>query len=119
MICDYYFTSTNALTQNGELYNMDNNGNRVAAMIYGPEHVMVITGENKIVKDVEEARRRLYSIAGPANSMRLHMDNPCVKTGECVHCHSKNKLCNIECIMGYQKVKSRIKVIISKEDLGF
>lgn len=119
LTCDYYLTSSNAITLEGELYNVDNNGNRVAAMSYGPEHVIVVCGENKIVSNRDEARNRLYTLAGPANSMRLKMDNPCVKLGHCIHCHSKQKLCNIETWIGYQKQPGRITLIIIKEDLGY
>ena len=118
-LTDYYFSSSNAITMDGYLYNVDNIGNRVAALIYGPQKVVIIAGENKIVRNKEEARQRVANIAGPANSMRLKMDNPCVKTGVCVNCHSKQRLCNIETIIGYQKDPERYTVILIKEDLGY
>ena len=88
-----YFTSTNAITENGELYNVDGNGNRVAAMLYGPDKVIVIAGVNKIVKNVEEAINRNKEIAAPANAKRIGTNTPCKTTGYCMDCYSPDRIC--------------------------
>ncbi|MBQ4165760.1 MAG: lactate utilization protein, partial [Oscillospiraceae bacterium] len=82
-VSDTFFASTNALTEDGELYNVDGKGNRVSAMIYGPKQVVLIVGINKIVKDMDEAVRRVETIAAPKNTVRLDCNTPCAKTGEC------------------------------------
>jgi hypothetical protein len=116
---DAYFVSTNAVTEDGELYNVDGNGNRVAAMIYGPKSVIVITGYNKIVKDREDAISRVKNIAAPANAARVGSPTPCAKTGECVNCNCDAKICCSYVLLGKQRVKGRIKVIIVGEPLGY
>ena len=116
---DVYLTSTNAVTEKGELYNVDGNGNRVAAMIYGPESVIVVAGYNKIVKDLDAAKQRVEEIAAPANCVRLGMGTPCTVVGKCCHCSSENKICADTVIMGRQRIKDRIKVILVGEELGY
>lgn len=116
---DVYFTSTNALTENGELYNVDGNGNRVAAMLYGPDTVIVIAGINKIVKDVEAAILRNKQIAAPANNTRLNKNNPCTKVGYCMDCKSPERICNEYVLIRRQSRKGRIKVIIVGKELGY
>lgn len=116
---DTYFTSTNALTEQGELYNVDGNGNRVAAMIFGPKQVIVVAGYNKIVADIAEAVRRNEKISAPANVKRLHTGAPCGETGECMHCKSAGRICCQFVTMGYQRTKDRIKVILVGEELGY
>lgn len=86
---DTYLCSTNAITELGELYNIDGNGNRVAAMIFGPKEVIVVIGINKIVKNMEEAETRLKTISAPANAKRLNLDTPCAKVGYCTDCNSQ------------------------------
>jgi len=81
---DAYFTSSNAVTENGELYNVDGVGNRVASMIYGPDKVIVIAGINKIVPDADAAIERVRNIAAPANAVRLNRKTPCVSVGYCM-----------------------------------
>ncbi|MGI6122685.1 MAG: lactate utilization protein [Acetivibrionales bacterium] len=116
---DTYLTSTNAITEDGELYNVDGNGNRVAAMIYGPKSVIVVAGVNKIVKNIDEAIERVRRIAAPANSTRLERDTPCVKTGYCVDCKKEDRICCSYTIFGQQRQKDRIKVILVGESLGY
>jgi len=116
---DAYLTSTNALTVEGELYSVDGNGNRVAAMIYGPDKVIVIVGKNKIVDDVEEAIRRTKAIASPANNKRLNLANPCVKSGFCSDCTSPTRICNNYILIKRQSKADRIHVIIINKDLGY
>lgn len=82
--CDTFFCSANAVTQNGELYNVDGNSNRVACIVYGPKQVITIVGVNKIVPDIDEAVKRVKQISAPMNTKRLNMNTPCNKTGECI-----------------------------------
>lgn len=116
---DAYFTSSNAITEDGELYNVDGNGNRVAAILYGPEKVIVIAGVNKIVKNVEEAIERNRSIAAPANAKRLNKNTPCTKIGYCMDCKSLEKICREYTLIRSQNRKDRIHVIFINEELGY
>lgn len=116
---DDYFVSTNAVTEDGELYNVDGNGNRVAAMIYGPKNVIVIAGYNKLVKDREAAIERVRNIAAPANAARLNCATPCAKTGECMDCKGDARICCSYVFLAKQRVKGRIKVILVGEALGY
>lgn len=118
-VSDTFFASTNALTEDGELYNVDGKGNRVSAMIYGPKQVVLIVGVNKIVKDMDAAVRRVETIAAPKNTVRLDCNTPCAKTGECAHCRSDARICCSYVRLGQQRVPDRIKVIIVNENLGY
>lgn len=117
--CDTYFCSSNAVTEAGELYNVDGIGNRVAAMIYGPKSVIVVVGYNKIVPDLEAARVRMRDTAAPANATRLDRRTPCKVLGICRDCHSDDRICCDYVVMSQQKVKGRVKVIIVGEQLGY
>ena len=90
---DVYLMSSNAVTEEGELYNVDGNSNRVAALAYGPDSVIVVAGCNKIVPDIAAAVERVKKIAAPVNATRLHCSTPCAKTGECMNCHSDGRIC--------------------------
>jgi L-lactate utilization protein LutB len=116
---DVYFTSTNAITEKGELYNVDGNGNRVAAMLYGPDKVIVIVGINKIVKNIEEAIERNKRVSAPANCKRLSRATPCTKIGHCMDCSSKERICNEYTVIKRQGNKDRIHVIFLNEELGY
>lgn len=116
---DSYLVSSNAITQQGELYNIDGTGNRVAAMLYGPKKVIVVVGINKLTVDLEEAIKRVKSIASPANNIRLEKTNPCTKTGYCSECTSPNRICNEYTVIKRQGVADRIHVIIVNKELGY
>jgi len=116
---DAYFVSSNAVTEKGELYNVDGTGNRVAAMIYGPDNVIVIVGVNKIVRDVQEAIERNKEYAAPANAKRLNRNTPCTKVGYCMDCSSSERICNDYVLIRRQGQKGRIKVIIVGKELGY
>ena len=118
-VSDTFFSSTNAITEDGELYNVDGNGNHVSAMIFGPKQVIIVAGVNKIVKDMDEAVRRVELVAAPKNTVRLSCETPCAKTGECAHCHSDSRICCSYVRLGQQRVPDRIKVIIVNENLGY
>ncbi len=116
---DTFISSTNALTEDGELYNVDGNGNRVSAMIFGPRQVIVVAGINKIVKDMTEAVKRVETVAAPKNTVRLECDTPCARTGECAHCHSDSRICCSYVRLAQQRVPNRIKVIIVNQEFGY
>ncbi len=127
---DAYITSSNAVTEDGCLYNVDGNGNRVAAIAFGPKSVIVVVGYNKIVKTLDDAVKRVKSIASPANNKRLSCQSYCRETGECLAlakgsdvmtdgCSADGRICCQYLISAKQRNKNRIKVIIVKEELGF
>ena len=116
--CDYYFMSSNAITVDGELVNIDGNGNRVAALIYGPENVIIVAGMNKIVKTVEEGISRTRNVASPQNCVRLNKNTPCAINGVCGNCLS-DTICDQIVITRASRVPKRIKVILVGEELGF
>lgn len=127
---DTYLTSSNAVTENGLLYNVDGNSNRVSAILYGPKQVILICGYNKIVKDLDEAVTRLKSIAAPKNTKRLNCDTYCAKEGECLAlgrdasymcdgCTSPMRICCNYVISAKQRNKDRMKVVLVGEELGY
>ena len=128
--CDTYFCSSNAVTENGELYNVDGNSNRVACIVYCPKQVIMVVGVNKIVKDINEAVRRVKCDAAPPNVERLDIDTPCRKAGKCVSllmdnpaicdgCAYDGRICCNYVISAKQRHKDRIKIIIVNEKLGY
>lgn len=120
LMADVYVTSTNAITYEGELVNIDGKGNRVAAMMFGPDKVIVIVGENKIVKDREEAWTRLKEKTAPELAKKLGRATPCATTGKCSNCSSPDRICRFYTIIGGQMPgdKDRIHVILVREHLG-
>ncbi|MGN1343053.1 MAG: lactate utilization protein [Traorella sp.] len=116
---DVYLSSTNALTMQGELYNVDGTGNRIAAMIYGPKKVIIVAGINKIVENIDEAIYRVETIAAIKNNIRLNKDNPCVKVGHCVHCKQPKRICRTYNVLGYSGELNRIHIIVVNEELGY
>ncbi len=119
LLSDTYFMSTNAMTTEGELINIDGNGNRVAALIYGPTEVILLVGMNKIVPSVEEAVNRVRNVATPPNCIRLNKQTPCSVTGVCGDCLSPDCICNQIVITRRSGAKGRIKVLLIGESLGF
>lgn len=117
--CDYYLMSTNAITMEGELINIDGNGNRVSALIFGPTNVIIICGMNKIVKDTAEGLSRARNIAAPPNCNRLSRKTPCSITGECEDCLSPDCICSQTVITRRSQTPNRIKVILVDEVLGY
>lgn len=127
---DVYLMSSNALTLNGELYNVDGNSNRVAALLYGPESVIVVCGKNKIVENLDEAINRVKTVAAPKNTVRLHTGSYCENAGECMSlkkegafmcdgCSGTGRICCNYVVSAQQRHKDRIKVIIVDEVLGY
>lgn len=123
---DVFLMSANAVTEKGQLYNVDGNGNRVAAMIYGPKRVIVVAGYNKLVADVNEAIARVKTTAAPANGVRLKVKTPCAATGICqgacgdmtAGCSSESRMCCQYVVTGYQR-QPRIHVILVGEEMGY
>lgn len=116
---DYYLMSTNAITLDGELVNIDGNGNRVASLIYGPKHVIVITGMNKVVGDVMQGFDRVRNVASPPNTIRLGKNTPCANTGKCGNCLSPECICSQIVVTRRSREKERIIVILVNDNLGF
>lgn len=119
LLCDCFFAGTNALTEDGQLVNLDMVGNRVAPMMYGPKNVVLIVGRNKLVADLEGAMARIKEFAAPVNAMRLDMKTPCRKTGYCMDCDSPDRICNMWTIIEKCFPKGRIKIVLVNQDLGF
>ena len=119
VLSDYYLMSTNAITMDGELINIDGNGNRVACLIHGPKHIIIVAGMNKVVSDVEAGYARVRDIATPANTKRLNKNTPCFHTGRCGDCLSPEGICNQVVITRRSGHPGRIKVFLVAEDLGY
>lgn len=116
---DYYFMSSNAITVNGELINIDGSGNRVACLCHGPEHVVIIAGMNKIVPDVKSGIARVQNMAAPPNANRLKLTTPCAEYGRCVDCLTPDCICAQTVITRFSRVTGRLKVILVGEELGY
>ena len=119
MGCKYYLMSSNAVTVDGELINIDGNGNRIACLVFGPEQVILLVGMNKVVETVESGIERIGIYAAPANAARLGTRIPCGVTGHCEDCHSEDCMCAHTVITRHSRQKGRIKVILIGEELGF
>jgi hypothetical protein len=117
--CDVFLTGSNAVTLDGKLVNVDGAGNRVAAMMFGPKKVVIVAGVNKIVRDVDEAERRIELYAAPINNKRLGKPNPCTQTGICMDCQAPTRICCITTILRKKPMLTDIQVIIVGEELGF
>jgi len=116
---DYFLMSTNAITLDGELVNVDARGNRVSFLCFGPQHVLVIAGVNKIVTDVDCGIKRTRNIAAPANTIRLNRATPCSVTGRCGDCQSPDCICGHTVVTRRSVFKDRITVILVGEELGY
>ncbi|MDR3588279.1 MAG: lactate utilization protein [Negativicutes bacterium] len=120
LLADVYLTGTNALTMDGELVNIDGKGNRVAAMLFGPDRVIVVAGKNKLVRDQAEAWDKLRKQTAPALAKKLGRSTPCAASGICSDCASPERICRCYTVIGSQMPadRDRIHVIIVAEDLG-
>jgi hypothetical protein len=119
LLVDIFFSGSNAITETGKLVNLDMVGNRIGGIIFGPKHVIITAGRNKIVSDVEAAMKRIKNYAAPVNAIR-HTDfrTPCQKTSYCMDCKSPDRICNTWAITDKSYPKGRIKVLIINEVLG-
>ena len=119
LLADLFFSGSNALTETGKLVNLDMVGNRIAGIIFGPKHVIITVGRNKIVTTVAEAMKRIKDYAAPLNAIRhTNFKTPCRKTSFCMDCKSPDRICNTWTITEKSYPKGRIKVLIINEDLG-
>lgn len=116
---DYYFMSSNAITLDGQLVNIDGGGNRVACLITGPKNVIILAGMNKIVTDVNTGIERVRNMAAPPNNVRLGNKTPCAELGRCANCLVEDCICCEIVITRKSKIPGRIKVILVGEELGF
>ena len=116
--CGSFIMSSNAITEDGQLFNIDGKGNRVAALIYGPQNVIIIAGMNKVVQDMDAAYDRVRGYAAPANAQRFDIDTPCKKIGECADCMSSGTICAQFVTTRFCKPQGRIKVVLIGEELG-
>lgn len=128
---EYYLGSANAITEKGELYQVDGRSNRVSAMLFGPEKVIIVAGINKLVPTLRSGAERVKNIAAPANATRLCRDTPCVKLGHCIAptlsddnlfsegCMSEECICANYVVFRRQRTKGRITVVIVGENLGY
>lgn len=119
MVSDVFLCSTNALTLNGMLVNVDHGGNRVAAMIFGPKRTIIVSGINKIVRNLEEALWRIRNVATPTTCRRLGIKTPCAVTGLCQGCKYPVKACSVITVIEDKPVFADIHVVIVGEPLGF
>ena len=118
LLADVFLCSTNALTRDGKLVNIDSIGNRLAALAFGPKKVIIIAGINKIVKDLDHGVERIRNYVAPIHAYRRGWNVPCAKTGVCADCHSLERICSTVTITEFQKEKDRISVILVGEPLG-
>lgn len=116
---DYFLMSSNAITYNGELVNIDGAGNRVAPLIHGPKNVIVVAGMNKLVPSLDAAMDRVKNVAAPPNCIRLHRNTPCAKFGRCTDCFSDDCICSSISITRHSHTPGRIKVVLIGEELGY
>lgn len=120
IVCaDYFLTSTNAFTKDGELVNVDGASNRVACIAHGPAHVIVLASMDKMCATVEDCINRIHTHAAPPNALRVGADTPCAKTGVCANCTSPSCICCQTLVTRFSRIPGRIKVVLCSEKLGF
>ncbi len=117
--CDYYLSSVNAMSEDGQIVNIDGNGNRVAAITWGPRHVIFVVGLNKVCQDIDTAIKRARSVAAPINMARFDLKTPCQTDGSCHDCKSQDSICNYISILRMSHPAGRHIVLLVDEDLGF
>ena len=119
LLTNWYITGTNAVSSEGHIVNIDHSGNRVAAMLYGPEKVIIIVGINKITDTLDKAIYRAKNIAAPLNAKRAGFKPPCVELNKCIDCNSSERVCNSLVVIEGQTRRDRIRLFIVNEELGF
>jgi len=119
LLVDLFLSGTNAVTESGQLVNLDMYGNRIGGITFGPKHVIILVGRNKITTDLDEAMTRIKDYAAPVNTMRLDKKTPCAKTSYCEECKSPDRICNSWVITEKSFPKGRVKVVLINQDLGF
>jgi hypothetical protein len=119
LTCDLFLTGSNAVTLSGVLVNIDGNGNRAAAMFFGPKKVIVVVGRNKLVDgSVDDAIQRIKKYASPPNTKRLNKETPCATTGFCSNCDSPQRICRVTTIIEKKPANTDIRVLVVNEDMG-
>lgn len=119
LTCDLFLAASNAVTLSGVLVNIDGNGNRAAAMFFGPEKVIVVVGRNKLVDgSIDDAVRRVKTYASPPNAKRLELSTPCATTGFCSDCNSPQRICRVTTIIEKRPRNTDIRVLVVNEDMG-
>ena len=118
LFSDVFLTGANGLSLDGQMVNIDGTGNRAAAIIYGPKHVIVVAGMNKVEDSLEDAVTRARTVAAPMNNQRFDNDNPCSVTGTCGNCKNLTCICHQIVITRHCRPAGRIKFILVGEDLG-
>ena len=116
---DFFITGANALSIDGQMVNIDGNGNRVGMIVYGPKNIIVVAGMNKVCASVEDAVKRARTVAAPMNQQRFGLPNPCTCTGVCGNCLNETSICNQILITRNCKPAGRIKFVLVGEELGF
>ena len=116
---DYFITGANAISLDGQMVNIDGNGNRVGMIVYGPKNIIVVAGMNKVCASLEDAVRRARTVAAPMNQQRFGLPNPCTCTGVCADCLTETSICNQILITRNCKPAGRIKFVLVGEELGF
>ena len=119
LFSDVFLTGANGLSLDGQMVNIDGTGNRAAAIIYGPKHVIVVAGMNKVEDSLEDAITRARTVAAPMNNQRFDNDNPCSVTGTCGNCKNLTCICNQIVITRHCRPAGRIKFVLVGEDLGY
>ena len=119
LLVDLFITGSNAVTESGQLVNLDMIGNRVGAVTFGPKHVIILVARNKIVPDMESALFRIQNYAAPVNTMRLDKKTPCAKTSFCTDCKSPDRICNTWTITEKSFPPKRVKIVLINKDMGF
>jgi len=119
LTADVFISSSNAVTMEGYLFNVDANGNRVAALSFGPRKTVVVAGMNKVVANLDEAYERLKAYAAPLNNMRLNKPNPCVSQGYCADCNNPTRICRVYQVLKRRPDLSDFTVILVGEERGF
>lgn len=118
LMVDLFITGTNAVTESGQLVNLDMIGNRVGAITFGPRSVVILVGRNKLVPDLEDAMIRMKRYVAPANAMRLDKKTPCTSTAVCEECSSVDRICNTWTITEKSFPEGRVKIVLINRDLG-
>jgi hypothetical protein len=119
LTCDVFLSGANAITETGQIVNMDGGGNRVAALAFGPGKVIIVAGVNKIVPDIETAHRRIREVAAPMNAYRLGFETPCAKSGVCIDCNTPHRICNALLVLYHKPLFSEVSVVLIGESLGY
>lgn len=119
LLADTFLTSANAISMDGQMVNIDGNGNRVAAIVYGPRQVIVVAGMNKVEDTLEAAINRARTVAAPMNQQRFGLPNPCTTTAKCADCKSESCICNHILVTRHCRPVGKIKFVLVGEDLGF